>query len=278
MSFSSSGLSILRETIKYLDKSKSYRIGTIFSQQSDETVVTVLSAKDIYDIMVSGYNGGKAMYNGIKGIASSADTLKKSLSLIGFSAANTMLNLIKTSAMSISIVQKTVQIYRTVRSLMERVVDTAHISKAPINVSKIAQDVLQYIARLAVSSANKALLAIWQAILSMPIIAIFQRNGNEAYIGTSDVTEQAEKIADDVIQEKLTPSSNDDKQQLNTSDTIQNEPELQSSIQNANSVNIVFTSTTNKTIIGLGTHRATGIDSEYIPGRIPTFDALGVNI
>lgn len=193
---------VLNRTLQLLKKNAGS--GTSFSvekyQKNKSGLVAVYTVRDI----VEGIQGiGSSIYNGIQGIPAAISQIKSTLTIVGYTALNGILTSIKTAALALSSLQKIIKIYRVARPLVEKVVDIAQILFYFANIAKVAQDVLQYIHRLAVQSARNILAKLWSNILSIPIIAIYKKEDSEETIDTQNAYEKTADAAQDYLEDEL---------------------------------------------------------------------------
>lgn len=196
---------VLNKAIQLLKNAQNSNFSIGKYEKDKEGLVAVYTVRDVME----GIQGiGRNISNGIQGIPTVVTQIKSTLTTIGYTSLNGVLNSIKTAATSLSAIQTVVKIYRIARPIVEKVVDIAAIMWNVANVTKIAQDVLQYISRIAVATARTLLSRLWDVLLSTPVFAIYRDENGEKNISTDNVNSKAIEAALDYMDNNLTqPSS-----------------------------------------------------------------------
>lgn len=213
---------LIEETLKYLEtdenkkpkyKFKIYRSGLsdYYNKATngliklddkwneDATPVTVYTIGDVFDT-ISDISGD--ITKTISALPATLDNIKASLKQLGYSALDTTINTIKTAVIPIEVIQTVNDVYRIARPLVEKIVDIASIMFYYESAAKVTQDILQYLTRLAVSTAKNALDKLWRLFLNTPIFAIYEDdqtiNLSGAYAAFS---EAANNLIDEIAQD-----------------------------------------------------------------------------
>ena len=212
---------LINETLKYLEKDENnkpkYRfqvystgIANYYKQQlsgltmgmvnlgqtkEEETMpVSVYTIADVFNTVADVHND---VLTNIQALPGTLDNIKASMKQLGSSALDSTINTIKTAIIPIETLQTVESIYRVAKPLVEKIVNIASIKFHFENAALVAQDVLQYLGRLAVSTARNMLDKLWNIFMDTPIFAVYENdntvNLTEVY---ADLSEAANKIID----------------------------------------------------------------------------------
>lgn len=202
---------LINETLKYLEKNENgqpkyrfdiYRNGVaqsinkatslltagvvndaVAEDKSAPTPVSVYTIGDIFSTAKSVRGDAATVFQNIKNLPSELDNVKASLKQLGFNALDKTIDTIKAAVVPIEVIQTVNSIYRVARPLVEKVVDIASIMFHFENAAKVAQDVLQYLSRLAVSTARNYLNRLWELFLDTPVFAVYENDETASLSG-----------------------------------------------------------------------------------------------
>ena len=165
--------------------------------ENEAVPVTIYTIGDIFSTIQQ--TTGEILEN-ISALPDTLENINVSLRQLGFNSLGTAINAIKAAVVPIEVIQKVNDVYRIARPLVEKVVDIASIMFHFENAAKVAQDVLQYIGRLAVSTAKNALVRLFEIFLDTPIFAIYENNETVNLAGTySFLSDAAEQMLNGLI-------------------------------------------------------------------------------
>lgn len=192
--------SLINETLKYLEtdenKQPKYRFeiyksgisnyykeqigalsrGLINLEKEEESTipVTVYTISDVFDTIGDVKND---VLGAVSALPETLDKIKMSLKQLGYTALDTAIDTLKNAVVPIEVVQTINDVYRVARPLVEKIVDIASIMFYYESAAKVTQDILQYLSRLAVSTAKNFLDKLWGIFLDTPVFAIYE-NGD----------------------------------------------------------------------------------------------------
>lgn len=215
--------SLINETLKYLEKDSNnkpkyrfevYKVGMAnyyknqlsaltfglkkFDAEEEEKVpVSVYTIGDVFDTMADVKDD---VMTNIQALPDTLDNIKVSLKQLGFTALDSTINVIKTAVIPIEVIQVVESVYRIAKPLVEKIVNIASIKFHFENAALVAQDVLQYLSRLAVSTAQNLLNKLWNIFMDTPIFAIYE-NENGDVINLADIYADLSDAANQIITE-----------------------------------------------------------------------------
>lgn len=199
---------LINETLKYLGKNENgqpkyrfdvYKNGITQSLNKATSLLTgglvssAISEDESAPIPVSVYTIGD-IFNTVRDttgdvmrtigeLPNTLDNIKMSLKQLGYNALNKTLDTIKAAVAPIEVIQTVNDIYRIARPLVEKVVDIASIMFHFENAAKVAQDVLQYLSRLAVSTARNYLTRLFNILMDTPVFAVYENDNTVSLSG-----------------------------------------------------------------------------------------------
>lgn len=213
---------LIKETLKYLEKDKSgkakYRFEIYNSgiaryyndqisklsfglipkvantgEEEEAKPVSVYTIGDLFDTVA---NVKEDVMSNIQALPGTIDNIKVSLKQLGFTALDNLLNTVKAAVIPIEVIQTVESVYRIAKPLVEKIVNIASIKFYFENAALVAQDVLQYLSRIAVSTARNFLDNLWNILLDTPVFAIYENDDTtvnlaEVHAELSGVAESA---------------------------------------------------------------------------------------
>ena len=224
---------LINETLKYLEKNENgqpkyrfdiYRNGVAQSinkatslltagvvndaaaeDKSAPTPVSVYTIGDIFSTAKNVRGDAATVFQNIKNLPSELDNVKASLKQLGFNALDKTIDTIKAAVVPIEVIQTVNSIYRVARPLVEKVVDIASIMFHFENAAKVAQDVLQYLSRLAVSTARNYLNRLWELFLDTPVFAVYENDETASLSGAyALLSNEANNVLEALVNSKDT--------------------------------------------------------------------------
>lgn len=188
---------LINETLKYLEKDEKgnpkykfevYNSGAtnyINSQAralginlgsdvtEDKVPVSVYTVGDLFGTLAG---TGTDIIENISDLPGTLDNIKVSLKMFGFNTLDAAFDILKAAVVPIETLQTINEVYRVARPLVEKIVDIASIMFRFENAAKVAQDVLQYLGRVAVSAAKNYLEKLFNILMDMPVFAIYEND------------------------------------------------------------------------------------------------------
>ena len=141
------------------------------AEEDDKIPVSVYTIGDIFDTVSETKD---YVLDNISALPDTLNNIKASLNELGYSALDTAINTIKAAVIPIEVIQTVDNVYRVARPLVEKVVDIASIMFYYSAAAKVTQDILQYLTRLAVSTAKNYLDKLWGIFLDTPVFAVYE--------------------------------------------------------------------------------------------------------
>lgn len=143
--------------------------------EEDKEPVSVYTIGDVFDTISK---TEESLELQIKSLPATLDNIQASLKEFGFTALNKAIGTIKAAVVPIETIQTVETVYRIVKPLVQKIVNIASIKFHFENAALVAQDVLQYLGRLAVSTAKNYLNRLMDIFLRTPIFAIYENTGD----------------------------------------------------------------------------------------------------
>ena len=166
--------------------------------EEDRIPVSVYTVGDLFGTLS---DTGTDIIENIDALPGTLDNIKVSLKMFGFSALDSTIDIIKAAVIPIETLQTINEVYRVARPLVEKVVDIASIMFRYENASKVIQDVLQYLGRVAVSAAKNYLEKLFNILMDMPVFAIYENSDAVNLSGAySTLSEAANSLIDGMAQ------------------------------------------------------------------------------
>ena len=162
-------------------------------EEEKTTPVSVYTIGDLFDTVSDVKDD---VMTNIQALPGTLENIKVSLKQLGFSALDNTINTLKTAVIPIEVVQTIETIYRVAKPLVEKIVNIASIKFYFENAALVAQDVLQYLSRIAVSTARNFLDRLWNIFMDTPIFAIYE---NEDTVNLAETYANLSNVANNVI-------------------------------------------------------------------------------
>lgn len=215
--------SLLNETLKYLETDENnkpkYRFdiytsgisnyyksqisvlskGLIKTEQEKEETIPV-SVYTIGDVFNTVSRTGNDVLRNIQALPGTLENIKVSLKSLGYTSLNKAIDTIKAAVVPIEVLQTVEQVYRVAKPLVDKIVNIAAIRFHFVNAALVAQDVLQYLTRVAASTAKNFLNKLWNIFMNTPIFAIYENDNSvnlaEVY---SELSDRANAAFEDIV-------------------------------------------------------------------------------
>ena len=168
------------------------------NESEDKIPVSVYTVGDLFGTLSE---TGTDIIEDISALPGTLDNIKVSLKMFGFNTISSTIDIIKAAVIPIETLQTINEVYRVARPLVEKVVDVASIMFRFENAAKVAQDVLQYLGRIAVSAAKNYLEKLFNILMDMPVFAIYENDDAVNLSGAySTLSEAANGLIDGMAQ------------------------------------------------------------------------------
>lgn len=149
------------------------------SKEEDRVPVTVYTIGDIFATVRDLAGDGRKFAANIQELPNKLDEIKENLKQLGFSTLEVTVNTLKNAIIPMEVVRDVNQIYRVAKPLVKKVADIASIMFNYERAAEVAQDVLQYLGRTALSASKNMLDRLLQIFMDIPVFAIYENDNSE---------------------------------------------------------------------------------------------------